>query len=273
MSDHQPHMPDFEAWLERELVAEVTADRRSRRRRSLAAGTTVLATVAVVFAVLASTGEDAPLAPPTAEARPYPAIVYRPAVSPAPSDDEIGVTGAQRDRARSFPVGRHTGYVVPNALGDWCISVPDVAADRPDVERGTSCTSAPDFRRYGLSVRVGPVAAAVVPPGATARRVGRFPARPVAANADDIAVITDLGPDQSIDLELPPGVYRGDGKSVPMKVPKGVCSDGRRVDRPGDCHRPGMTDPKDMCATYPAGVPPQPCAIPGAPGNDRRRVP
>lgn len=269
MPDDQSHMPDFDSWLERELVAEIAADRRTRRRRVVAAGTSVAAGVVVAFAVLAGSGGESPLAPPAAQARPYPAIVYRAAVSPAPSDDEIGVRGAQRDRARSFPIGRYTGYVVPNDLGNWCISVPDLAAGRPAVERGVSCTSAPDFRRYGLSVRVGPVAAAAVPPGATARRVGRFPARPVAANADDIAVVTDLRPGQSLDLLLRPGVSRGDGKSVPMKARQGVCTDGRRVDRPGACYRPGMTDPKDMCASYPDGHPPGPCIVPGGVPTER----
>lgn len=180
------------------------------------------------------------------------------------------MAGAQTSKARAFPIGEHTGYVVPNALGNWCISVPDLATADPDVERGTSCTSAPDFERYGLSVRVGRVAAAAVPPGAPSpQRIGRFPARPVAVNADDIAVVTDLAADQSLALRFKPGVSRNDGRSVPPKTTQGVCTDGRRVDRPGDCYRPGMTDPRDMCASYPDGAPPGPCAIPEAANRDK----
>jgi hypothetical protein len=256
-------MPDFEAWLERELVHEIATARQVRRRRVAAGAATVGIGALAAFASLAGTGGESPIAPETARARPYPAIVYRVAATPAPTDAEIGVTGAQAERARSFPVGPYTGYVVPDARGNWCISVPDLATDRPDVERGTSCTSAPDFRRYGLYVRVGPVAAAAVPPGAPApQRVGRFPARPVAVNGDDIAVVTDLKRNQDFALRYKPGVHRGDGQSVPLSSPPGICTDGRRVDRPGDCYRPGMTDLEDMCAAYPEGRPPGPCVLP-----------
>lgn len=271
MPDHQTHMPDFETWLEHELVTEISARRRTGRRRVAAATATIGISALVAFAILASAGGGGPIAPGTAQARPLPAIAYRPAATPPPTDEEIGVPGAQTDRARSFSIGPHTGYVVPDALGNWCISVPDLATDDPDVERGTSCTSAADFERYGLYVRVGPVAAAAVPPGAPApQRVGRFPARSLAVNDDDIAVVTDLKSDQGLALRYKPGVSRADGRSVPRRTAQGVCTDGRRVDRPGDCHRRGMTDPRDMCATYHDGTPPGPCVIPDA---DKRAQP
>jgi hypothetical protein len=185
-------MPDFEDRLERALTNQSTRTRRTRRR--LTASTGVLATAAAITVGLAATGGHSDLSPGVARAQPFPKILYRPAAAKTPTDDELGVAGAQADRAREFAIAGHHGYVVPRDSGQWCISVPDLQTDEPDTERGTTCAPNPaSLRRDGLAIKVGSVVAAALPAGAPApTRTYRGVTRTVPVNADGIAAISDL---------------------------------------------------------------------------------
>lgn len=235
----ETRMPDFERRLEDALRDEIVRDRRARRGRRVASTLACGVTAVVVGAAIS--GEKGPLAPSAAQARPYPEIVYQPVTTSPPTDDQVGVAGAQLQHARAFAVDRHTGYVVPNNSGDWCISLPDLATDRPDVERGTTCAATPrELKRFGLAIRVGATAAAAVPKGAPAptRTIGGK-ARRVGVDERGIAVVQDLLPGERFT------VYSSDGASRTLAAPRidprsarGMCSDGRMVDRPSDCDTP-----------------------------------
>lgn len=228
------HMPDFEHRLELALTHEMR--RRRRAAGAVRLGGIVACAVVGAWAAL-SAGNGGDLAPPMASARPYPAIIYRDAAVQTPSDEEVGVVGAQVHRARAFDVGGHTGYVVPNAEGAWCISVPDLATANPDIERGTTCApSTRDLKRFGLSVAVGSVVAAAIPAGAPApvRSYGGS-RREVPVDERGIAVVTDLRPSERFIVQGQDGGHRTHTAPRDIAKQRFMCPDGTVVQRSRDC--------------------------------------
>lgn len=231
-------MPDFENRLANALTQRLRRERRASRLMKLG-GAAACAAVAASVAFSVSNGGD--LAPSSAKAQPYPKIIYRDAVAKTPTDDEIGVSGAQKERARPFRVEDYTGYVVPNAAGDWCISVPDLATGNPGVERGTACAaSVAELERFGLSVRVGTVVAAAVPAGAPDPvRVHNGSSRRVPVDGAGVAIVTDLRPGERFSVRSVDGETRSyTGLSTDLTEPTGfLCgSDGKITKRPRrDC--------------------------------------
>lgn len=134
----------------------------SARRRGRMLGTAAIGAAAAAAVVLVTL----PSAPPTAQAS-TPLIETAPSAVPSgPREalrEELG-SAADLDRAWGTPAFGGTAYLVRRENA-WCLSAPDPLTARPDVERGSTCTDAATFDRFGISLTIGANYIAVLPEG------------------------------------------------------------------------------------------------------------
>lgn len=162
-------LPDFLRGLEDRLRAAAVpaVPRRTlgRRWRRPVLAVPVASAAAIALAVIVG-----PFGGSTVPAYGKPAILQTPATAiPAPLRGglahEIAIgSGAALDEARAIPAFGDVAYLLSG--GDaWCLSAPDPAANRQDVERGASCTHTDEFLRIGVALIVGDHYLAAVPRG------------------------------------------------------------------------------------------------------------
>lgn len=163
-------LPDFLGRLEHQLAraAAIQTPRRgalaSRWGRPILAAPVALAATVALAIILWPFGNSTP------SAYGNPAILQTPATPvPAPLRGGLALEiaagpDAALDEARAIPAFGSTTYLLS---GDdaWCLSAPDPGADRPDVERGVTCTDTAEFLRIGVALIVGNRYIAAIPEG------------------------------------------------------------------------------------------------------------
>lgn len=169
MSNDFDAMSNFLSRLEQDLKDEAVNTGRRRatvpRTRRLAVALPVAVVGAIVLAVAIG-----PFAGNTPPAYGKPAILQTPPTTiPATLRGGLALEvaagpNAALDEARPVEVFGSTAYLLS---GDdaWCLSVPDPAAARPDIERGVSCVDTDEFMRFGIALIVGDRYVAAIPQG------------------------------------------------------------------------------------------------------------
>ena len=214
-------MPDFVAALERRLrgaapdLAYPHPTRRrhgvpfARRVAGLAAAAGVLGVTAIMMAPSGNHGAT--------PAYGKPLILNAAAVDVTRQlGGGIMVTqalgaGARLDQARPVPAFGGTAYLIQGEKG-WCLSAPDPAASRPEIERGVTCMSSAEFLRFGISVRLGRYFVAAIPQGVRNPTIELADGTVRELHPSDLGVVTldQANPGTVITLYGPDGSTRRD---------------------------------------------------------------
>lgn len=262
MSTTTSPMPDFADALERHLrdAAETLArsatapepavpglwargDRAARRpavlRRPLAAAGSLALVAVVVVAVLlvGGSGTNAP------EAQGGPLVLRTPQVAlpsyalPGRGAAFVLGPGSERiTRGNEIPTAAGPAYLYGDAAGR-CLTAPDPASPRPEVERGVTCVPTAALERFGIALRIGDgYLVAAIPPGVRAPtlRVDGATPRELRPSSTGVVAVTI---DRPGDVEF----YDRDGaiRTEPLRpIAAGGRTPSTPID-PADVPRPG----------------------------------
>jgi hypothetical protein len=230
---HPSPMPDFVDALEARLRASVEHPRRRATapgcgpmtgpvRVAVVAG--LAAVAAIVGIVAASSTSQTQSAFGAAILRTDPVdISSRPET--AGLRRRVGPT-ADLEHAWAAPALGGTAYLLRGA-DTWCVSAPDPATDRPDIERGVGCTDDQTFKRIGISIAIGRNFIAMIPDGVrhpVLRRPGAGE-RVLTASAHGVVVAPDLPNGSAVTLYDTHGGHRVHTIQLPDVV-RDQCQDG-----------------------------------------------
>lgn len=233
-------MPDFVDALEARLraSAEPSEFRGAARPRTPITTPRRLAAAAVVAVIVSIAGITA-VSSTTQTQRAFGAAILRtkPVDISARPDTQalakrLGPT-AELDHAWVAPAFGGTAYLLRGS-DTWCVSAPDPASDRPNIERGVSCTDDQTFERIGISMAIGGNFIAMIPDGVrppVLRRASDPAPSVLSPSEHGVVVAPDLPNGSAVTLYDTRGGHRIHKIQIPDLL-RDQCADGTFSYRP-----------------------------------------